>query len=140
MQGKRVVLVCCALAIVTGATAAVVIAGNSAGQAGHARNPTLKERAGITAGLPKGLRRDPVGCIYLPIRVSSDGRFARAGVDFLNWQHSAWCVRYTFNGPDWILHKTGSRWTVIAETSGSAPPPPCSLGIPRYLLVRPCRG
>jgi hypothetical protein len=139
MQGKRLVLVGCALSILAGATAAAVIAGTRAGQAGHARNPTLKERAGITAGLPKWLQRDPVGCIYLPIRVSSDGRFARAGVAFLNWPHGP-CVRYTFNGPDWILRQGGSRWKVIAETSGSAPPPRCSLGIPRYLLVRPCRG
>jgi len=116
-----------------------VVAGTRASQAGHARKPTANERAGITAGLPKRLQRDPVGCVYLPIRVSSDGRFARAGVDFLNWQHGAWCVRYTFNGPDWILRQSGSRWKVIAETSGSAPPTRCSLGIPRYLLVRPCR-
>jgi hypothetical protein len=106
---------------------------------GHARNPTLEERAGITAGLPKSLQRDPVGCAYLPIRVSSDGRFARASVDFLNWQHSRWCGRYLDNGPDSILRKTGSRWKIIAYTSGSAPPTKCSLGIPRYLLVRPCR-
>ena len=105
---------------------------------GHARNPSINERAGITAGLPKWLQRDPVGCIYLPIRVSSDGRFARASVDFLNWKHEP-CARYTSNGPDWILRKTGPRWKIIAYTSGTSPRTKCSLGIPRYLLVKGCR-
>jgi len=139
MQGKRVVLVGCALAIVAGATAAAVIAGTGASRVGRARNPTLKEREGITAGLPKYFQRQPVGCVYLPIRVSSDGRFTRAGVDFLNWEHGGWCARYPSNGADWILRKSGSRWRVIAETNGSGRPPRCSLDIPRYLLVRPCR-
>jgi hypothetical protein len=118
------------------AAAAAVFAGTTS--TGHARDPTIKERAGITAGLPKSLQRDPVGCIYLPIRVSSDGRFARAGVDFLNWKHGP-CARYPFNGPDWILRKPGPRWKIIAYTSGSAASPRCSLGIPSYLLVKPCR-
>jgi hypothetical protein len=122
---------------IAGVAAAVVFAGTKG--TGHARNPTLKERAGIIAGLPKSLQRDPVGCVYLPIRVSSDGRFARASVDFLNWQHSRWCGRYLFNGPDSILRKTGSRWKIIAYTSGSALRTKCSLGIPRYLLVKACR-
>ena len=138
MQGKRVVLIGCALAIIAGATAAAVVAGTRAGQAGHARNPTFKEREAITSALPKSLKRDPVGCVYLQIRASSDGRFARVGVGLLNALHEP-CVRYASNGPYWILRKSGSRWKIIAETSGSAFPPRCSLGIPRYLLVRPCR-
>lgn len=124
-------------AIIAGVIAAAVLAGTTS--TGHARHPTLKERAGITAGLPKSLQRDPVGCVYLPIRVSSDGRFARAGVDFLNWQHNRWCGRYLMNGPDPILRKTGSRWRIIAYTSGSAPRTKCALGIPRYLLIKSCR-
>src|SRR5262249_25109023 len=137
MRGHRIALGGLTVAIIAGVAAAAVFAGTTS--AGHARNPTLKEREGITAGLPKWLQRDPVGCVYLPIRVSSDGRFARVGVSFLNWKHEP-CVRYTFNGPDWILRKTGPRWRVIAETSGSAEPPKCSLGIPRYLLLGGCRG
>ena len=135
MRAHRIGLGALVAAIGVGAVAAAVFAGTTS--TGHARNPTLKERAGVTAGLPKWLQRDPVGCIYLPIRVSSDGRFARAGVAFLNWQHKP-CGRYTSNGPDWILRKTGSRWSVVAYTSGLATPK-CSLGIPRYLLVKACR-
>jgi hypothetical protein len=138
MQGKRIALVGCALAIVTGATAAAVIAGTRVSQAGNARNPTFKEREGITTALPRWLRRDPVGCVYLQIRTSSDGRYARVGVGLLNALHDP-CVRYASNGPDWILRKGGSRWKVIAYTSGSSRPPRCSLGIPRYLLLGGCR-
>jgi hypothetical protein len=136
MTRQRFVVVGLAVALIAFAAAAAVFAGTTS--TGHARNPTLKERAGITAGLPKSLQRIPVGCIYLPIRVSSDGRFARAGAAFLNWQHAP-CARYPFNGPDWILRKTGTRWKIIAYTIGSAAITRCSLGIPSYLLLRPCR-
>ena len=135
MRGHRIALGALTVAITVGALAAAVFAGTAS--TGHARNPTIKERAGITAGLPKSLQRDPVGCIYLPIRVSSDGRFARAGVDFLNWKHDP-CARYPSNGPDWILRKTRRGWKIIAYTSGSSSRPKCSLDIPRYLLVKGC--
>lgn len=135
MRAHRIVIGAFTAAIAAGAVAAAVFAGTTS--TGHARNPTVKERGGITAGLPKRVQQDPVGCVYVRIRVSSDGRFARAGLDFLNWRHSS-CIRYASNGPDWILRKTGQRWTVIAYTSGSSSPPKCSLGIPAYLLVRPC--
>ena len=88
--------------------------------------------------MPKWLQHDPVGCVYLPIRVSSDGRFARVGVGFLNWQHAP-CSRYTFNGPDWILRKAQLRWRMIARTGAGAAKPACSLGIPSYLLLYGCR-
>jgi hypothetical protein len=123
-----------------GGTAAVLVAGTkrTATQVAHTRNPTFKEREGITVALPKWLRRDPVGCVYLQVRVSGDGRFARVGVGLLNALHDP-CVRYASNGPDWILRRNKPGWKVVAYTSGSAAPPRCSLGIPRYLLVRPCR-
>src|SRR5262245_30704774 len=140
MQGKRVVLIGCVLTIVAGATAAAVVAGTRTSLVGRPRNSTFKEREAITGALPKSLKRVPVGCAYLQIRASSDGRYARVAVWWLNASHEP-CGRYASNGPDWILRKNGSRWKVIAHTGGSSVARPrCSLGIPRYLLLAPCRG
>jgi hypothetical protein len=136
MSVRRLTLGALASLIVAGTLAAVVFAGT--GSAVHARNPTFKEREGITAAQPKSLRHDPVGCVYLQIFVSPDGRFARAEARFLNVLHGGPCVRYTFNGPDPILQKVGTRWKIIAQT-GAVVSPACSLGIPGYLLLRPCR-
>jgi hypothetical protein len=129
------------LLVVTGGTAAAVIAGTkgAGSRPAHARNPTFLEREGITQALPTSFTRDPVACVYLQVRVSSDGRFSRAGAIFLNAAGGGPCVRYASNGPDWLLGKRHSRWKIIGYTSGASEPPRCSLGIPKYLLVRPCR-
>jgi hypothetical protein len=93
------------------------------------RSPTFKEREAITAALPKWFQREPVGCVWLEINVSRNGRYAIAGPNFLNVS-TPLCGRYAANGL-WILKKT-SRWRVIFNGSD---PPPCSLAIPKDLVT-----
>jgi hypothetical protein len=106
--------------------AACAFLGSSASAASSARQPTLKERAAITAALPQWLRQDPVGCVWLDISVSSiDRRFAKIEPRFLNATHEP-CVRYASNG-FWILKRT-TRWRIIFNGSVW---PSCALHVPR---------
>lgn len=105
----------CALVFVVSATAV--------------RMPTLRERAAITGALPQWLQRYPVGCVYLGIRVSSNGRFARVTPEAF-YPAKKPCLAYASNG-SYFLRKT-SRWKVIFNGSE---PPPCALAIPEDLLV-----
>jgi hypothetical protein len=121
------------------ATAAVFIltacswSGGGSRSAGVARQPTFKEREAITAAMPAGIRRYPIGCVRLGMSVSSNGRYAEAGLDYLNARRPP-CAKYVSNG-NWFLKKE-TRWTIIFNGSD---PPPCSLGVPRELPTAwPC--
>lgn len=92
-----------------------------------ARQPTFKERVAITNALPAWLRRYPVGCVWLEISVSSNGRYAKAGYGVVNPMKRP-CSRYVSNG-GWFLKKR-EKWKVIFNGSD---PPPCSLRVPREL-------
>ncbi|MFL5953720.1 MAG: hypothetical protein ACJ76I_06405 [Gaiellaceae bacterium] len=92
-----------------------------------ARQPTLSEREAITAALPAGFKRYPVGCIFLRIAVSSNGGYARVTPVVLNGLRQP-CLKYAGNGY-WIFRKV-TRWKVVF--AGSVPPP-CSLRVPRDL-------
>jgi len=94
-----------------------------------AREPTFKEREALTAALPPWLQREPVGCVWLDIRVSNNGRYATAGPVYLNALHLP-CLRYAANG-FWILKKT-TRWKIIYNGSG---PSSCSLHVPKDLIT-----
>ena len=112
--GIAVGLACVALAIVGNATAA--------------RLPTLKERAAITSALPVAVRNYPVGCIWLDVRVASNGEFAKV-VPQVFFPSPMACVRYASNG--FYILRMKTRWHIVFEGSAS---PPCSLRIPRELL------
>ena len=101
-----------------------------AGSAEAKRQPTFKEREAITAALPAWLRGYPVGCVWLGISVSSNPRYARVGLGFLNATRPP-CSKYTSNG-FWILKKL-TKWRIIYNGSTQ---PSCSLRIPRDLT--PC--
>src|SRR6266511_231237 len=92
-----------------------------------AREPTFREREAITAAMPAWLRRYPVGCIWLEISVSKDGRYAEAGPGFLNARRPP-CSKYVSNGT-WFLKKQ-TKWRIIFNGSD---PPLCSLKVPREL-------
>ena len=92
-----------------------------------ARQPTLTERAAITAALPADFKRYPVGCVFLRTAVSNNGRYATVTPVILNGLQQP-CVKYASNGY-WILRKT-TRWKIVFEGSVS---PPCSLRVPRDL-------
>jgi hypothetical protein len=94
-----------------------------------AHQPTFKEREGITNAMPAWLRRYPVGCVWLEISVSSNGRYAKAGYGVLNPMKRP-CSRFVSNG-GWFLKKQ-AKWRIIFNGSD---PPPCSLKIPRELTV-----
>jgi len=96
-----------------------------------ARQPTLAERGAITAALPTWFQKEPVGCVWLQISVSANGRFAMAAPTYLNATTKP-CSHYAANG-EWIL-KRSTRWRVVFNGSDA---PPCSLGIP-HDLVRGC--
>jgi hypothetical protein len=95
-----------------------------------ARRPTFREREALTAALPRWLRRYPIGCVWLEISVSHDGRYAEVGPGVLNAMRPP-CLRYASNGY-WILEKQ-TKWRIIFNGSTD---PPCSLGVPRELA--PC--
>jgi hypothetical protein len=101
--------------------------GTSTVQRAAARQPTFSEREAITAAMPAWLRRYPVGCIWLEISVSKDGRFAEAGPGFLNASRPP-CSKYVSNGT-WFLKKQ-TKWSVVFNGSD---PPPCSLKVPSEL-------
>ena len=92
-----------------------------------ARQPTFKEREAITNAMPGWLRRYPVGCVWLEISVSSNGRYAKAGYGVVNPMKRP-CSRYVSNG-GWFLKKQ-AKWKIIFNGSD---PPPCSLKVPREL-------
>ena len=98
-----------------------------AGAARAARQPTFKEREAITLALPTWLRGYPVGCVWLSMSVSNNGRYAIVAPGFLNATHRP-CVKYASNSY-WIMKKS-STWKVIFNGSVE---PPCSLGVPRDL-------
>jgi hypothetical protein len=99
-----------------------------------ARPPSFAERAAITAALPSFLQREPVGCVWLRITVSTNGKFAIAAPTYLN-ATTKLCRRYAANG-EWILKRT-TRWKVVFNGSD---PPSCALGIPHDLVQGCLRG
>lgn len=110
--------------IVAGMALAVL---GAAGPAGAARPPTLREREALTGALPAFVRHIPVGCVWLDVEVSANGRYARVDPVFLNAARPP-CLQYASNG-FWILRRS-TRWNVAYSGSD---PPPCSLGVPRDL-------
>jgi hypothetical protein len=97
------------------------------GSAEAARQPTFKEREGLTLALPAWLRRYPVGCVWLKMLVSNNGAYAIVAPAFLNATRAP-CLRYASNGY-WILKRV-TRWKIIFSGSEL---PPCSMIIPRDL-------
>jgi hypothetical protein len=93
-----------------------------------ARQPTFREREALTVALPRWLRRYPVGCVWLDMSVSHNGRYAEVGPNFLNARHLP-CLNYASNGY-WLLEKKKKKWTIIFNGSD---PPSCSLGVPSEL-------
>jgi hypothetical protein len=99
--------------------------------AAAARPPSDPERAAITQALPAWFRNYPVGCVWLIIRVSKNGRYAFVA-EGVNNPLRAPCVKYAFNG-FWVLkHQVARRWKVIFNGSAGLP---CSLGVPGDLRV-----
>jgi hypothetical protein len=94
-----------------------------------ARQPTFREREALTAALPSYVRRIPVGCVFLHMRVSRNGRYAEVNPAFLSATRDP-CLRYAFDG-FWILRRS-ARWKIIY---GGSDPPPCSLRVPRDLIT-----
>lgn len=94
-----------------------------------ARQPTFREREALALALPASLRRYPVGCVWLKIAVSNDGRFARIAPGFLNATRPP-CLQYASNGY-WLLKKT-TRWKIIFNGSDK---PPCTLHVPHDLTT-----
>ena len=56
----------------------------SAGAAQAKRSPRFAEREAITAALPAYFRSEPVGCVWLDISVSNNGKYAIANPVYLN--------------------------------------------------------
>jgi hypothetical protein len=112
----------------SGAAVAVLAASTLAGGAQAKRPPSLSERAAITLALPAYLRNEPVGCVWLDVSVSNNGKYAIAAPVYLNARQPP-CARYASNG-QWILRKT-NRWKVVFNGSD---PPMCSLGVPKDLV------
>ena len=111
------------------AAVALVALSALAGVAQAKRPPSLTERAAITVALPAYLRKEPVGCVWLDVSVSNNGKYAIAAPMYLNALHAP-CLRYASNGL-WILRKT-TRWKVVFNGSD---PPNCSLGVPKDLVT-----
>jgi hypothetical protein len=100
------------------------------GSTDAARQATFKERETLTLALPAWLRRYPVGCVWLSMSVSNNGRYAKVTPGFLNATRPP-CLQYASNG--YVLLKKSTRWKIIFNGSVQ---PPCSLGVPRDLT--PC--
>jgi hypothetical protein len=115
-------------AAITGALGLIALA--LAFDAAAARPPTNPERAAVTQALPAWFRNYPVGCVWLIIRVSNNGRYAFVA-EGLNNPRQDPCVKYAFNG-FWVLKQQARRWKVIFNGSAGLP---CSLGVPRDLRV-----
>ena len=110
---------------------AVLVSAGLAGTVQAKRAPRLSERAAITAALPAFLRSEPVGCVWLNITVSNNGKYAIAAPVYLNALRAP-CLQYAANGY-WILKKGGARWKILWNGSDE---PKCSLAVPRDLT--PC--
>jgi hypothetical protein len=108
------------------ALAAAVVAGAVAGSAA-ARPPTLTERAAVTAALPAFLRAEPVGCVWLDVALSKNGRWAKVTPTFLNAETMP-CLKYAADG--FFLMKHTTRWKVVFIGSDY---PACELGVPKTL-------
>src|SRR5204863_6818293 len=67
------------------------------GSTDAARQPTFKEREALTVALPDSLLRYPVGCVWLRMSVSNNGRYARVEPIFLNATHAP-CLQFASNG------------------------------------------
>jgi hypothetical protein len=120
--------------VVARAFLALVLAGAVAAGAAAAaveRPPTLKERAAVTAALPSYLRAEPVGCVWLNVALSKNGRWAKVTPVYLSATRMP-CLKYAANGR-FFLRRT-ARWKVVFNGSDL---PACSLGVPRSLS--PCR-
>jgi hypothetical protein len=102
-----------------------MLAGVAASQA--ARAPTFREREALMLALPAWIRHYPVGCVWLDVSISNNGRYAKVAPGFLNATHLP-CLRYASNGY-WLLKKT-TRWKIVFNGSVD---PPCALAIPRDL-------
>jgi hypothetical protein len=98
--------------LVTSLAVAALLALTGAAQS--KRPPRLGERAAITSALPAFLRSEPVGCVWLDVSVSNNGRYAITTPTYLNALHPP-CQRYPSNGY-WILKKT-NRWKIIFNGS-----------------------
>ena len=94
------------------------------------REPTLTERAAITAALPSSIRGYPVGCVWLSIAVSRSGRFAKVVPDVLRATRPP-CLKYAGDG--FYILKRVTRWRVIFAGSVG---PPCALRMPTEILGR----
>jgi hypothetical protein len=94
-----------------------------------ARQPTFKEREALTVALPEFLLRYPVGCVWLSMSVSNNGRYAKVEPRVFNATHPP-CLQYASNG--YLLLKKTTRWKIIFNGSQ---PPPCSLGVPHDLTA-----
>jgi len=99
-----------------------------AGAAGLARQPTPGERQAIIQALPSYFQKYPIGCIWLGITLSDNGRYATVSPQDLNVGHSPCGLKYAGNG--WFILRKLTRWKVIFVGSVN---PPCSLGVPRDL-------
>jgi hypothetical protein len=97
------------------------------GSSDAARQPTFREREALTLALPASFRRYPVGCVWLSMFVSNNGRYAKVEPMFLNATRMP-CVQYASNG--YMLLRKSPRWKIIFNGSVE---PPCSLGVPRDL-------
>ena len=95
-----------------------------------ARPPSNLERASITQVLPAWFRNYPVGCVWLIITVSNNGRYALVAEGVNNPRRDP-CVKYAFNG-FWVLKHQARRWKVIFNGSAGLR---CSLGVPHDLRV-----
>lgn len=115
-------------AAVTGTFGLIALA--LAVDAAAARPPSNPERAAITQALPAWFRSYPVGCVWLMIRVSNNGRYALVTEGVNNSLRDP-CVKYAFNG-FWVLKQQARRWKVIFSGSAGLS---CSLGVPRDLRV-----
>jgi hypothetical protein len=80
--------------------------------------------------MPAWLRRYSIGCVRLGISVSNNGRYAEAGLDYLNATRPP-CSKYVSNGT-WFLKKQTNKWRIIFNGSD---PPPCALKVPRELAA-----
>lgn len=108
--------------------AAAVVAGTAA-----ARPPTLAERASVTAALPKFLRVEPVGCVWLDLELSKNGRWAKVTPTFLNAETMP-CLKYAADG-FFLMKRTPTSWKTVFLGSDA---PSCKLGVPKSLSD--CRG
>jgi hypothetical protein len=115
--------------VTVGLIAASLAFAAGVGSTEAARQPTFKEREALTVALPEFLLRYPVGCVWLRMSVSNNGRYAKVEPRFLNATHAP-CLQFASNG--YLLLKRSTRWKIIFNGSQQ---PPCLLGVPRDLTA-----